>query len=42
VVNLNTWWPLVRDGDDYYELTVVVPALSQMAPPAPTPTPAAP
>ena len=40
VVNRSQWQPIVREGDDYYELTVLVADLSSMQPP--TPPPAAP
>lgn len=35
VVNANSWAPLVREGEAYYDLVVLVPGISQVQPPAP-------
>ena len=37
VVTGDTWQPLVREGDRYYRLTVLVPGLSPLDPPSPPP-----
>ncbi len=37
VVNGDSWQPLVREGDDYYLLTVLVPGVTQTQPPTPPP-----
>jgi len=39
VVNDDIWQPLVRDGDQYYELVVLVPGLSTVTAPTPPPNP---